>query len=81
MTQLNVSPRYGRDYRSKAEALAAWNGGKDFTINGPPAHAGLAVGNYDDLRAFTSVKIRFNRNTDFAIVELCDHERDPRLEE
>ncbi len=27
-----IEPAYGRDYKSKAEVMAAWNANKDFTI-------------------------------------------------
>lgn len=27
---ITVEPAYGRDYKNKAEALADWDGGKDF---------------------------------------------------
>lgn len=40
MDTLIVSGAYGRDYKSKAQALAEWNGGLDFTIRtlGYPAY-------------------------------------------
>jgi len=30
---ITLTPAYGRDYTSKAKALAAWNDGADFIIN------------------------------------------------
>jgi hypothetical protein len=30
MTYFELAPAYGRDYKSKAEVVAAWNEGKDF---------------------------------------------------
>ena len=57
--ELHVTPAYGRDYKSKAAALADWNNGKDFrdsrtgqylSIRDAKAH-GLAVWiRYDKLR-------------------------------
>lgn len=31
-SSLTLTPRYGRDYKSKAEVIEAWNGGLDFTV-------------------------------------------------
>jgi hypothetical protein len=30
-----LTPAYGRDYKSKAEVVAAFEAGKDFTLNSP----------------------------------------------
>jgi hypothetical protein len=30
-----LTPAYGRDYKTGADAVAAWNDGKDFKINNP----------------------------------------------
>lgn len=36
MSTLLIAPAYGRQYRSHAEARAAWDAGKDFKIVGGP---------------------------------------------
>lgn len=54
-----VSPAYGRDYKSKAEAEASFREGKDFKCHN------LGVGGtYCSIRDFqkgTEVEIRYNR--------------------
>ena len=48
---LMLTPAYGREYKTKAEALAAWEEGKDFKIvNGP----------YCSIRDFEGLKRRHN---------------------
>jgi hypothetical protein len=32
MSDVHAVPAYGRDYKSKAEVLAAWQAGKDFLV-------------------------------------------------
>lgn len=59
---VTVTPAYGRDYRTKGEALKAWEEGKDFCIEAiwPPQQ----VGRYCSARDFTfatEVRIRFNK--------------------
>jgi hypothetical protein len=59
-----VIPAYGRDYRTEAEALEAWNSGADFRI------ADISCpwdGSYVSKREITNeqVKIRFNKLRDF----------------
>jgi len=39
---MTLTPAYGRDYKSKAEVEAAWDGGKDFQI----ASVGPWMGSY-----------------------------------
>lgn len=67
MRMLTLTPAYGRDYKSKAAALADWNANKDFIIAdasnrwaGKPINKSQAVGSgyytwirYDRLRKIT----------------------------
>jgi hypothetical protein len=53
-------PAYGRDYKSKAEVLAAWDGGSDFRI----ANLGPDSGSYvtkDELPKGAKVNIRYGK--------------------
>ena len=56
MSTATLTPAYGRDYKSKAEAIEAWEDGQDFILNdfasmfdGKPCnHADLSeAGEYD----------------------------------
>jgi hypothetical protein len=53
-----ITGAYGRDYTSKAAALADWYGGKDFTIYGGPA-----VNKTDADAAGLTVRIRYKNLT------------------
>ena len=62
-----LTPAYGRDYTSAAEAVADYLGGKDWRI----ASVGNPyTGKYCSCRDFPGeqVKLRFNRNEDFTLV-------------
>jgi hypothetical protein len=70
MEYLTVVPAYGRDYKSKAAAVADWNAGKDFRI--------AQFGHVDDGRyvnkpdlngSGVSVSIRYNQLTRVAVVK------------
>lgn len=65
--EVNLIPAYGRNYTTPAQVLAAWNAGKDFRI------ADLSSpynDRYTSRRDWVgkSVRIRFNRLTDFVII-------------
>jgi len=63
MDSITVTPAYGRDYNSKAAAIADWNAGKDFIVAGLD-QAGRAVNKADALRAGVQrVTIRYKRLT------------------
>lgn len=64
---VNLVPAYGLDYKSPNEVLHAWVSGRDFKI----ADIGNAYnGSYTSNRDWSgqSVRIRFNRLTDFVII-------------
>lgn len=60
---LTVTPRYGRDYKNKRDAMADWESGKDFTSCGMDSY-GLAV-SIEDARGmgFDTVTIRYKKST------------------
>lgn len=62
---ITVSPAYGRDYKSRAAALADWNAGKDFKIETLHPVGGTYVNRADILRENkeTSVWIRYDGKT------------------
>lgn len=74
MSTLTVSPAYGRDYTKRADALAAWQEGKDFRIEGFGHYSGAYVSSRDasQLRAdgYDSISIRFKRLTQQAFIDL-----------
>jgi len=68
MPSLILSPAYGRDYKSKAEVLSAFNSEKDFIINSVmPGYAGLYCSKRDlssFIRdGFTHIEIRYRKMT------------------
>jgi len=68
---VTVVPAYGRDYKSKAEVMADWHGGKDFRLASPydvQEFGGMYV-NQVDLAKWNSehdvkvvLHIRYRRN-------------------
>lgn len=74
-SSLTLTPRYGRDYKSKAEVLADWQAGKDFTVADMFNRwhgAATSIRDSADLKAegTTSVHIRYKRLTMIAVVKL-----------
>lgn len=70
--QMNVSPRYGRDYINGAQAKKDWDAGKDFTVNAPMEWSGMAVSKTEfeaEPEKYESVKIRFNKNAHFVVIQ------------
>ncbi len=64
MSYLTVTPAYGRDYRSKKEALADWEAGQDFINTGP----GGTYVSKRDIGPGVIVSIRYKRLTEIAQV-------------
>ena len=58
MATMTIVGAYGRDYKSKAAALADWNAGKDFKVYGGPA-----INKEDADRAGVTVRIRYKALT------------------
>jgi hypothetical protein len=65
MRYLTVVPAYGRDYKSKAAAVADWNAGKDFVVQdvGAGRDNGRAVSKSDLEGQQVTVNIRYKRLT------------------
>lgn len=73
VTTLVVTPAYGRDYRTEAEALAGWAGGHDFrneTIGVPGTYVGCGETDLMIQMGVQRVQIRFNKKQDVTVVEL-----------
>jgi hypothetical protein len=69
MEQCDLTPAYGRDYKSKEAVLADWNANKDFIFNcisspwdGKPANKEQLEGKY-------KIKFRYNKNRRVFILE------------
>jgi len=69
MRSLNVVPAYGRDYKSKAAAIADWDAGKDFRITDYKLSGYI---NNADAKTYDidSVQIRYFNNTRVATVQI-----------
>jgi hypothetical protein len=63
MRSMTVTPAYGRDYKSAAAAVAAWDEGKDFV----DSQSGRYVGK-SDAPAGVEVRIRYLRLTRVVVV-------------
>jgi hypothetical protein len=61
MTYLTVSGAYGRDYNSKAAALADWNADKDFVVRS--INGSGYINKTDAIAAGVKVNIRYKRDT------------------
>lgn len=72
MQSITVTPAYGRDYKSKKEALNDWNNNKDFvvaTVFG--GRSGSYIGKEEAIKAgFKSVEIRYAKLAKVAVVKL-----------
>jgi hypothetical protein len=62
MRTVTVVPAYGRDYKSKAAALADWNGDKDFIVQ-DYAMPAKPINRSDAASLGLSIMIRYNRLT------------------
>lgn len=72
MRYLTVVPAYGRDYKSKAAAVADWNEGKDFLVQdiGAGSDNGRYVSKRDLEGQQVTVNIRYKRLTMVAPVKV-----------
>lgn len=76
---LTVVPAYGRDYKTGQEAIGAWNASKDFQIRDMSSkdngrYCGIGESDAIQKEGYDSIKIRFNKLRDVAIVELANGE-------
>lgn len=72
MNTITLTPRYGRDYKSRAEVEQAFNENKDFTVSDMSSQwDGLAANRPDLLAAgIKTARIRYLRNTRVTNVEV-----------
>jgi hypothetical protein len=70
---ITVTPAYGRDYRSKAQAIADWEAGKDFILQDITSPwDGKPINKEDAERSgFREVKIRFKQMRQIAVVKMA----------
>ncbi len=71
---MTLVPAYGRDYRTAAEVMFAWNGGCDFLIQTYGYRWDGCYANVEQLKDFPGehCKIRYNKLTDFLLVRIAD---------
>ena len=70
---MTLTPRNGRDYKSKKAVLQDWNDGKDFTVSNIFSKwDGMAANKRDIERhtAETEVHIRYNDLVQIAVIQL-----------
>jgi len=72
-SSLTLTPRYGRDYTSKAAVIADWEGGKDFTVaNAFHPDDGRAVSIRESTtlvaEGIHAVHIRYKKLTQVAVI-------------
>lgn len=73
METIIVGPAYGRDYKTKAEALKAWNDNRDFVCYGK--YKGMATSQADCFNLKCNVEIRY-ANLEKAIFIPADELKD-----
>jgi hypothetical protein len=63
MRSITISPAYGRDYTSKAKALADWDANKDFVIQDMRLSGYVSKSQVPDLirDGITKVLLRYNK--------------------
>ena len=66
---IGVYPAYGRDYKSKAAVLEAYNAGKDFIIADISSRWNGMAANKSDLAVEGKVKIRYAKLAKVIIVD------------
>ena len=78
MPSLVLTPAYGRDYKSKAAALAAFQGGQDFIFHNFYIVGKGYAGTYCSIRdvaafladGFTHVEIRYNKTRMLTLLDI-----------
>lgn len=69
MRFIEVTPAYGRDYKSAKDAKAAWAEGKDWQVQTFPSDCGCYV-NKDDAPKGATIILRFCRLEKVATVKV-----------
>lgn len=69
---MTLVPRYGRDYKSKKEVLAAFDANKDFTVADISSPWDDKAVNKEDLKreGIRKVMIRYRKLTQIAVVKI-----------
>lgn len=67
MQYFELTPVYGRDYKTKAEVVAAWEAGRDF--EGDYA-LGFKLVNKEDIPKPSTVNLRYKQNRKVAVVKV-----------
>lgn len=67
---MTLTPAYGRDYKSRADALAAFRGGKDFIINDVTSRWYGKPCSIRDLTEGEKVRIRYKGLRNVFVVEV-----------
>lgn len=65
---MTVTPAYGRDYKSKADAIADWNGGKDFIIADISSPDDGRMCSCRDFPESQKIQLRYKKLTQVCIV-------------
>lgn len=66
---LELSPSYGRDYKSGKEVQQAWDEGKDFTIETMGPDSGRQI-NKQDATPGMVLNIRYKRLTQIKVIKV-----------
>jgi len=67
MTYYELTPAYGRDYKTKADVIAAWNDDKDFEGD---YQLGFNRINRADIPKPCTVNLRYKGNRSVAVVKV-----------
>jgi hypothetical protein len=67
MASFELSPAYGRDYKSKKEVIEAWNAGKDFLGD---YQLGFKPVNKEGIPRPSNVLLRYKKMRQVAVVAL-----------
>jgi len=67
---MTLTPAYGRDYKSKAEVEAAWNGGKDFQIASVGPYMGAYVTKRELVGKEKEVVIRYRKLAEVVVLKV-----------
>ena len=68
---ITLVPSYGRDYKSGKEVQAAWDAGKDFTIqNVFSPDDGRQINKEDAEKTGGTFNIRYKRNTQIKVIKV-----------
>ena len=74
MSYYELTPAYGRDYKSAGEAKAAFDSGQDFLGD---FQVGFKPINKPQIEIGSTVLLRYKRNTAVASVKITSHELKP----